>query len=357
MRNLLAFISIVIVSVSAVGQKKLTREEYIAKYKDVAIQNMIDFKVPASITLAQACLESGNGNSDLSRRSNNHFGIKCHSSWKGKKTYHDDDEKQECFRVYKSVYDSYADHSEFLLKSRYAKCFELKITDYKGWAKELKRAGYATNPKYPALLIKIIEENKLYEYDQEALGKKKKKKKKNKELIAENNSGNAANPSANSSGTNAATAAGGTSAAVVASGNSNAQETKKQSTSNTSDNFDDVDYYERPKVRMSANKVKYIKASQGDNAEKIARKMQMGVWQITTYNNVDKDYYFTEGEKVYLQPKKSKGSKGYHIVKPKDSVWKISQQYGVKMSSICRYNGITKDAKLKPGQKIFLKRQ
>lgn len=355
MRKLIAFISIVIVSLSAQGQKKLTREEYIAKYKDVAIQNMVEFKVPASITLAQACLESGNGNSDLSKRSNNHFGIKCHNSWKGKKTYHDDDKKQECFRVYKSVYDSYADHSEFLMKSRYAKCFELKITDYKGWAKELKRAGYATNPKYPALLIKIIEENKLYEYDHEALDKKKKKKKKNQELIVKDETNSYSNSNVSSTGT---TANGSTAAAVVSTSESSKSKVKlKQSESKTSDNFDDVDYYGRPKVRMSSNKVKYIVASKGDNAEKVARKMQMGVWQITAYNNVDKQYYFSEGEKIYLQPKKSKGSKAYHIVKPKDSVWKISQQYGVKMSSICKYNNITKDAKLRSGQKVFLSRQ
>lgn len=343
MRNFLAILGVVFISLSAVGQKKLTREEYIAKYKDIAIQNMVEYKIPASITLAQACLESGNGNSDLSKRSNNHFGIKCHSSWKGKKTYHDDDKKQECFRVYKNVYDSYADHSEFLMKSRYAKCFELKITDYKGWAKELKKAGYATNPKYPALLIKIIEDNKLYEYDQEALGKKKKSK---PAVIADNPDG-----TPNTTKTTAATTATTTAAATA----SQDPKTKSTSTSNA-DNFDDVDYYGRPQVRMSTNKVKYVIASKGDNAEKIARKMQMGVWQITTYNNVEKDYYFSEGEKVYLQPKKSKGSKSYHIVKPKDSVWSISQKYGVKMSSICKYNGISKTSTLKPGQKVYLKK-
>ena len=156
---------------------QMSREDYIDKYKDIAMANMQEFKIPASITLAQAVLESNNGNSDLASRSNNHFGIKCHSDWTGKKTYHDDDKKGECFRVYNKVEDSYADHSEFLQKTRYAKCFELDIMDYKSWAKELKNAGYATNPKYPALLIKIIEDNELYKYDQLAMGNYKPEKK------------------------------------------------------------------------------------------------------------------------------------------------------------------------------------
>src|SRR5690606_3896602 len=119
-----------------------------------------------SITLAQGMLESGNGNSKLAKEDNNHFGIKCHSDWNGKKFYQDDDAKDECFRVYKNPEESFIDHSDFLVnRSRYAFLFELKPTDYKAWAKGLKEAGYATNPKYPELLIKIIEDNNLQQYD------------------------------------------------------------------------------------------------------------------------------------------------------------------------------------------------
>lgn len=141
--------------------QKLTTEQYIAQFKDEAIRQMKKYRIPASITLAQAILESGNGNSDLAKKSNNHFGIKCHTNWQGEKVFHDDDENDECFRKYKTVLDSYEDHSIFLLKDRYLGLFDLPLDDYKGWARGLKKAGYATNPKYDKLLIRVIEENDL----------------------------------------------------------------------------------------------------------------------------------------------------------------------------------------------------
>ena len=312
------FLSVFFISATAYSQSKMTRVQYIEKYKDIAISNMRKHKVPASITLAQGLLESGNGNSELSLKSNNHFGIKCHSSWKGKRTYHDDDKKGECFRVYKNVEDSYADHANFLHKSRYAKCFELKITDYKGWARELKNAGYATNPKYPKMLIKIIEDHQLYKYDQEALGKGSKKQKEPEPEVVD-----------------------------APKGPSETYDKNKK--------FDEVDYYGKPMVKLSDNKIKFILASKGDTPEKIARKMEMGPWQIKIYNNVAKGYKFRTGEKVYLQPKRSKSTKSYHIVKNGESIWLISQKYGVKMKKIRQYNKLEKKASLKPGQKIYLR--
>ena len=145
--------------------QEMSRVEYISIYKDLAVAEMNQYGIPASITLAQGVLESGNGNSELARKARNHFGIKCHNSWEGKKVYYDDDEAQECFRKYPTVAASYRDHSVFLKTARYANLFELAITDYKGWAKGLKKAGYATNPKYAELLIKIIEDNQLQQYD------------------------------------------------------------------------------------------------------------------------------------------------------------------------------------------------
>ena len=145
----------------------MTRNEYIDKYKDEAIFQMKKYKIPASITLAQGILESGDGNSELAKKSNNHFGIKCHSDWQGDRVYYDDDQKNECFRKYFSFIDSFEDHSKFLLQPRYAALFEYELTDYKSWAKGLKKAGYATNPNYAKLLIKVIEENKLYKLDDE----------------------------------------------------------------------------------------------------------------------------------------------------------------------------------------------
>jgi len=311
-KYILLIISVVFVSLSSTAQKKMTRSQYIEKYKEVAINNMRKHKIPASITLAQGVLESGDGNSELARKSNNHFGIKCHSDWKGKKTYHDDDKKQECFRVYKTVYDSYADHANFLHKKRYAKCFELKITDYKGWAKELKNAGYATSSKYPKLLIKIIEDYQLYKYDKIALGK-----------------GEIETP-------------------VATGPNENYDK---------NDDFAEIEMSDKPMVKLSGNRIKFIRASKGDTPESIAKKLEMGSWQIKNYNDVKGSYRFEEGETVYLQPKKSKSSKKSHTVKSGDTIWSVSQKYGVKMSKIYKYNGLKKGDELKPGQKVLLRKK
>ena len=150
------------------GNKPLNKYtlQYIKKYASLAVLEMHKYKIPASITIAQGVLESGNGRSKLASKSNNHFGIKCHTGWKGGRVYHDDDEKGECFRKYKYVESSFKDHSKFLSgRRRYASLFKLRKSDYKGWAKGLKKAGYATDKKYPKKLIKIIEDYKLYEFD------------------------------------------------------------------------------------------------------------------------------------------------------------------------------------------------
>ncbi|MFK5878380.1 MAG: glucosaminidase domain-containing protein [Flavobacteriaceae bacterium] len=153
--------------------------QYIDTYSEIAMDEMRRYKIPASITLAQGVLESRSGLSELTRKSNNHFGIKCHRGWTGGKTYHDDDEKGECFRVYKHPEQSFRDHSLFLAeRTRYADLFKLKPTDYKGWAKGLRKAGYATDKKYPEKLINIIEAYDLNEYDEKVLGKKSRRNKK-----------------------------------------------------------------------------------------------------------------------------------------------------------------------------------
>ena len=153
-------------------------EIYIDNYSTIAKEEMVQYGIPASITLAQGILESGAGRAELSKKSNNHFGIKCHKGWTGERVYHDDDELQECFRKYKDPKYSFRDHSLFLTqRSRYEGLFTYKKDDYKSWAKGLRKAGYATDPKYPEKLIKIIEKYQLYTYDEEVLGKKSKRKK------------------------------------------------------------------------------------------------------------------------------------------------------------------------------------
>jgi len=152
--------------------QNMSRSEYIERYKREAISQMKKYNIPASITLAQAILESADGNSELAKNSNNHFGIKCHSSWEGEKVYHDDDEEGECFRAYDNIEQSFEDHSKFLLKERYADLFKLNIEDYKSWARGLKKAGYATNPDYAKHLIRIIEDNDLSQIDKGQLTEK-----------------------------------------------------------------------------------------------------------------------------------------------------------------------------------------
>lgn len=150
-------------------------EAYIARFSDIAVEEMKIFKIPASITLAQGILESSSGRSELTLKSNNHFGIKCHKGWKGKKVFHDDDEKGECFRVYKDPKTSFRDHSVFLVgRERYSKLFKFKKGDYVKWAKGLSAAGYATDRRYPAKLIALIEKYELYKYDAQVLGKSSK---------------------------------------------------------------------------------------------------------------------------------------------------------------------------------------
>ena len=170
MKKILLFFALMPLALFA---QRITPEDYIQTYKDVAMEEMREYGIPASITLAQGLLESGAGNSALARDANNHFGIKCHEEWEGDTYYMDDDEKDECFRKYVNAEESFLDHSIFLSsRSRYAALFELDITDYEGWAKGLKEAGYATNPKYAQLLIDRINLYDLMKYDQIVLGER-----------------------------------------------------------------------------------------------------------------------------------------------------------------------------------------
>lgn len=272
---------------------KKSRQDYIKEYSDAAIDQMIKYKIPASITLAQGILESGNGNSHLSTNGKNHFGIKCHNDWNGKKIFIDDDKKNECFRSYKNVSESYEDHSLFLTKySRYSFLFELKITDYKGWAKGLKKAGYATNPKYPDLLIKIIEENELYIFD---------KKSKIKVKL----------------------------------------ETAKPS--NT-------------KIMIHENNIKYIVSQEDESLLDIAKKLDMGLWQLYKYNDISKSNEIHKKDQVvFLQPKRNKSKTKFHTIENGETLWEISQLYGIKLKKLKSKNKLLLIEKLKSGDKISLR--
>jgi hypothetical protein len=239
-------------SVAMANSLVYTKEQYVEKWKDVAIIEMVKSNIPASITLAQGILESGNGNSILATQGNNHFGIKCHG-WTGEKMYVDDDAKGECFRVYSDAGQSYEDHSLFLTsRSRYASLFELEKSDYKAWAKGLKAAGYATNPKYPELLINLIEGLKLYDYDAQVVPQQLE-------------------------------------APILEKESEKQQVTKEHQT-----------------VFNHANKVKFVHVKEGDTFFKLATRYGLSMRQLRKYNDFSsKQDILLIGDVVYLQPKKN----------------------------------------------------
>jgi LysM repeat protein len=288
-----------------------SRHEYIQRYQLLAIEEMNRSGIPASITMAQACLESADGNSELSRKSNNHFGIKCKSNWKGKKVYYDDDARNECFRKYKTVEESYIDHTNFLMNNpRYSSLFMLDHTDYKSWAHGLKKAGYATSKTYAHRLIDIIETHKLYRLDY-------------KMSIDE----------------------------------LNAYEQKKLGNEGVSNSLT-ISAYQSHKI-AKINRVKSVLARKGDTYEIIAQEIGLDAWALYKYNDQQKGYQPQENEVVYIQPKKRKTKKDNpaHRVEPGETMHYLSQLYGIKLNLLYMRNGIKKGMQPLPGQIIYLRKR
>lgn len=285
-------------------QKALSRNEYINRYKEIAIRQMHKYGIPASIILAQACLESGNGNSRLAVEANNHFGIKCHD-WDGDRIYHDDDAQQECFRKYARAEDSFFDHSEFLrTRPRYGSLFNLGREDYEGWAHGLKAAGYATNPQYATLLIDLIKENKLYQYD-----------------TYPSTGGEMLYPE--------------TTAPI------------------TEDLF--VISVDR-KVYVT-NKKRYVLASPGDTYESLAGEFRLFNHEIIRFNDAVRHSQPAVGERVYIQRKAARVTSGpdTHVVRGGETLHYISQKYGIKLSSLCSMNGLSPVQEVSEGTVLRLR--
>ncbi|MEL7588653.1 MAG: glucosaminidase domain-containing protein [Prolixibacteraceae bacterium] len=288
------------------SQRIYSRSEYIELHRELAILEMQRTGVPASITLAQACLESGNGNSELSRKSNNHFGIKCKNTWTGKRVFHDDDERNECFRKYNSVDESFIDHSNFLSASpRYAELFKLKITDYQGWAHGLKRCGYATNPRYAYELIRIIEEFQLYRYD----------------LVTD-----VAKIGRFNNGTSTEAAA------------------------------ELINPYLTRKVVLR-NDLKSIVVRVGDTMESLAAEFNLKAWQLYHFNDYDYGRQPVENEILYLEAKARKASKGQetHVLESGETMHYVSQAYGIKLKPLLSRNRLKKGEKPPVGTVIYLR--
>lgn len=308
-RNIcLAFGLLIFMSVSGQRSRELSREEYIKTYSDLAMKEMARVGIPASITLAQGCLESNNGNSTLAVKGNNHFGIKCHD-WTGRKVYHDDDRKNECFRSYRSAYDSYMDHSEFLTtRGRYASLFELNPHDYRGWAKGLKKAGYATAKNYSTLLIKIIEDNELYKYDLRVLE-------------------------------------GGIGAA-------------SESDFEVAEDKPEHGYHTTREVLVN-NNIEYIVTQPGDTPEALRNELDLYKNELYKYNNLYQGVELEPGQIIYLQPKRRKAAPGneIHKVEEGQTMYDISQKYGVKLKHLYRMNRMMEGEQPIEGSDIYLRKK
>lgn len=313
MKKLIGMVLGVMLCVSLPGQRsrEISREEYIETYASLAMREMARVGIPASIKLAQGCLESGNGNSRLAVVANNHFGIKCHE-WDGQKIYHDDDRRNECFRVYASPYESFMDHSFFLTtRNRYAALFELDEDDYKGWARELKRSGYATARNYDHLLIKIIEENELYRYDRLVLSGE----------FAEGDWDDLPAAPPSDRRRTAGSAAG----------------------------------YARE--IMQNNNIDYVRAEPGDTPKSLRDELGLYKNEIYRYNELEEGARLEPGQIIYLQPKRRKAARGneVHVVGKGETLYDISQKYGVKLKHIYRYNQLVEGREVPEGTRIYLR--
>ncbi len=310
---------IVITDVSAAIKWNSAYQNYIDKYKNIAIEQMQQYHIPASITLAQGLLESGAGLSRLATKANNHFGIKCHNGWTGGTIYVDDDKKNDCFRAYGSARESFVDHSKFLQGNRYKSLFSLSQTDYKGWARGLKSCGYATNPQYAEKLIEIIELYKLHQYDTKT----------------------SYSPSSTSVGKEEL---GG-----ILDWIKKARKTKKTKKEKMGKIVKNHTIY-------SYNNNLYIIAQQGETYRSVAQDVGIGYRSLARYNERDKNTVLAQGDIVYLKKKATKAEvkyKGYlHTVVAGQSMYDISQMYGIRLSSLYKKNNLPNDYMPRVGDRL-----
>lgn len=326
------FCAILLFSASYGQTEKQRIESYISSYKDLAIDEMLRTGVPAAVTLAQGILETGGGQSDLASLANNHFGIKCKSEWTGERISHTDDAKDECFRKYSCVQDSYKDHSDFLrTRPCYAFLFKLDPTDYEGWAKGLKRAGYATNPAYAQKLIKLIVENNLQDYTLLALNG------------ANTHDENLAN--GNNTGNNEVSVSSSEQSTIVKP--AVAMRVLEDKTKKTNYPANSV---------FSINDSKVIYAEAGTSLLALANNYNISFKKLLEYNElVDQTDILNSAQLIFLQKKSKKGTKDIHIVEANETIRDISQEEGIQLTTIMDYNGLQKGMEPAPGEKIYLK--
>lgn len=309
--------------------QRISPDDYIATYKDIAVREMLIYRIPASIKMAQALLESGIGSSPLATQANNHFGIKCHKGWEGDTFIQDDDEKNECFRKYLTAEESFKDHSLFLVsRPRYASLFELPLTDYKAWATGLKAAGYATNPNYAELLIRQIERYNLQFFDTITM---------------------------------MPTSLAGSLPPLAFTP---VKASEKPEDRPTASPYGSSGSLKAPEEGITVgtgrqvylhNRIKCIIAGKNESVERICEEMEIMPWQIYRYNDLDKETPIKEGEIIYLQPKRKKAPETAHLARQGESMRDISQLYGIKLKRLYKINGMLDGAQPAAGQRIRLR--
>ncbi|HNU88345.1 MAG TPA: glucosaminidase domain-containing protein [Ferruginibacter sp.] len=300
--------------------QRISIDEYVNQFKDIAMSEMKRSGVPAAITLAQGILESENGNGELVKKSNNHFGIKCKSTWAGESVNHDDDAEGECFRAYTNAAESYRDHSDFLRNNkRYASLFDLDADDYKGWAKGLKRAGYATNPRYPELLIKYIEQYNLQQYT----------------LLAMNE--------------------------IPASDISKA--TDEKGSAATSPELKDekavvtteaAAITGEPGRIITINKIKCVFVNKGTSLLALATKHNINLNKLMEFNDFTEEGILKKDQYVFLQKKAKTGEKEYYIVEPGERVHDVAQKNGIQLQYLRMYNDLQGIEVMPAGTRLLL---
>ncbi len=315
---------IVCFAVATAQAQRMTVEGYIATYKDAAIAEMKRLGVPASIILAQGILETECGNSDLVRRSNNHFGIKCKSTWTGESVRHTDDAPNECFRKYNSAADSYKDHSDYLYNTpRYASLFKLPSTDYRGWAYGLKAAGYATNPKYPQILISNIEKYNLQQFNgplsQESQAA----------LIAKMGAADPANQSKE----------------IIA-----AAEPKKESNL-----FQKLFSGRKNKNNQYFNRLKAVMAFNGTSLLVIATEQDIALPKLLEFNDLAVDGLVKGDQWIYLEKKHKEGNRDHYTSLQNETLHEVSQNNGVQLAMLAAYNAVPENSHVKKGEVIRLR--
>ena len=335
-------------------------QQYIAAYKDLAMAEMQRTGIPASIKLAQGILESQAGESPLSKRSNNHFGIKCKTEWTGARTYHDDDARGECFRVYNSVEESYKDHSEFLkTRPHYSFLFLLDPADYKAWANGLKKAGYATSKTYPQQLIKTIEENNLQQYSELVIAQKSTKPESGKpaEIIPVNTQPLQAQSGPNQVALQEEPKQAPKAAVIVedvTEENDMLAETvvsgivaKPKNTTQKAKPY--------PDGVFSINGSKVFYANAGTSLLAIADQYDLSMSKLLEYNDLDGVDVLAKDQLIYIEKKARKSEKDFHIVEGDETWYEISQKEGIALKSLLELNNLKKEVPLAKGEKIHLK--